>query len=148
MPPPPPGAGVAIIIIPGAEPGPVPGLTDPGRETACGHTPPPSGSRKEVFVLERPPAEGRRATLVATLTTLPEGSAVPLVSDLEGIDWLEVRADLVGDLDAGRLARIFPGKLLYTLRSKAEGGASESSPERRRKRLVEGGGRAALRGPG
>src|SRR3954467_9651741 len=148
MPPPPPGAGVAIIIIPGAEPGPVPGLTDPGREPACRHTPPPSGSRKEVFVLERPPAEGRRATLVATVTTLPEGSALPLVSDLERVDWLEVRGDLVGDLDAARLARIFPGKLLYTLRSKAEGGASESSPERRRKRLIEAARRHALGGLG
>ncbi len=94
--------------------------------------------------MERSPAEGRRATLVATVTTLPEGSAVPLVADLEGVDWLEVRADLVGDLDAGRLARIFPGKLLYTLRSRSEGGASESSPERRRKRLIEAAGRYDL----
>jgi 3-dehydroquinate dehydratase/shikimate dehydrogenase len=94
--------------------------------------------------LERPPAETRRATLVATVTTLPPGSAVPLVSDLEGVDWLEVRADLVGDLDAARLSRLFPGKLLYTLRSRAEGGASESSPERRRKRLIEAAGRYDL----
>ena len=36
-----------------------------------------------------------------------------------------MRADLVGDLDAARLARVFPGKLLYTLRSRAEGGGSE-----------------------
>ena len=78
-----------------------------------------------------------RATLVATVTTLPEGSFTPLASELEGIDWLEIRADLVGDLDAARLARLFPGKLLYTLRSKAEGGGFEGSPERRRKRLIE-----------
>ena len=78
-----------------------------------------------------------RATLVATVTTLPDGSFAPLASELEGIDWLEIRADLVGDLDAARLARLFAGKLLYTLRSRAEGGGSEGSPERRRKRLIE-----------
>ena len=78
-----------------------------------------------------------RATLVATVTTLPDGSFAPLASELEGIDWLEIRADLVGDLDAARLSRLFPGKLLYTLRSRAEGGGFEGSPERRRKRLIE-----------
>ena len=86
--------------------------------------------------METFPAAPGRAILVGTVTALPEGSLVPVVSDLEGIDWLEVRADLVGDLDAARLARLFPGKLLYTLRSKAEGGAFEGSPERRKKRLL------------
>jgi 3-dehydroquinate dehydratase/shikimate dehydrogenase len=90
--------------------------------------------------LETSPARAR-ATLVATVTTLPAGSAVPVVSDLEGVDWLEVRADLVGELDAARLARLFPGKLLYTLRSRAEGGGSEGTPERRRQRLIEAAGR-------
>ncbi|HEY0515355.1 MAG TPA: type I 3-dehydroquinate dehydratase [Thermoanaerobaculia bacterium] len=87
--------------------------------------------------METVPAETVRATLVATVTTLPGGSFAPLASELEGIDWLEIRADLIGDLDAARLSRLFPGKLLYTLRSRAEGGSSESSPERRRKRLIE-----------
>ena len=90
--------------------------------------------------METSPARAR-ATLVATVTTLPAGSAVPIVSDLEGVDWLEIRADLVGDLDAARLARVFPGKLLYTLRSRAEGGGSEGTPERRRQRLIEAAGR-------
>ncbi|HTG33486.1 MAG TPA: type I 3-dehydroquinate dehydratase [Thermoanaerobaculia bacterium] len=90
--------------------------------------------------METSPARAR-ATLVATVTTLPAGSAVPMVSDLEGVDWLEIRADLVGDLDAARLARVFPGKLLYTLRSRAEGGGSEGTPERRRQRLIEAAGR-------
>jgi 3-dehydroquinate dehydratase/shikimate dehydrogenase len=87
--------------------------------------------------LETAPAARARATMVATVTTLPPGSALPLVSELEGVDWLEIRGDLVGDLDAARLARIFPGKLLYTLRSRAEGGASEGTPERRRQRLID-----------
>jgi 3-dehydroquinate dehydratase / shikimate dehydrogenase len=86
--------------------------------------------------LETSPAADR-ATLVATVTTLPEGSAVPVVSGLDGVDWLEVRADLVGDLDAARLARLFPGKLLYTLRSRGEGGGFEGSAERRKRRLIE-----------
>jgi 3-dehydroquinate dehydratase/shikimate dehydrogenase len=97
--------------------------------------------------LETSPAAPDRAILIATVTRLPEGSFVPVVSDLEGIDWLEVRADLVGDLipaDVARLARLFPGKLLYTLRSRAEGGASESSTERRKKRLIEAAGRYDL----
>ena len=83
------------------------------------------------------PAAPARALLVATVTSLPDGSFNPVVSDLEDVGWLEIRADLVGDLDAARLARLFPGKLLYTLRSRAEGGAFEGSPERRRKRLME-----------
>jgi len=78
-----------------------------------------------------------RATLVATVTDLPDGSFTPTVKELEGVDWLEVRADLVGDLDAARLAQAFAGKLLYTLRSRAEGGAFEGSPQRRKKRLLE-----------
>ena len=78
-----------------------------------------------------------RATLVATVTTLPEGGLASLAaSALEGVDWLEVRGDLVGDLDPAAL-RSFPGKLLYTLRSRAEGGAFEGSAERRKRRLIE-----------
>jgi 3-dehydroquinate dehydratase/shikimate dehydrogenase len=56
---------------------------------------------------------------------------------LASADWLEVRADLVGDLDPAPLRRVFPGKLLYTLRSRAEGGAIEVSPERRKRRLID-----------
>jgi 3-dehydroquinate dehydratase / shikimate dehydrogenase len=87
--------------------------------------------------LETIPAAPARAILVATVTSLPEGSFAPVVSDLEDVGWLEIRADLVGELDAVRLSRLFSGKLLYTLRSRAEGGAFEGSPERRRKRLIE-----------
>jgi 3-dehydroquinate dehydratase/shikimate dehydrogenase len=86
--------------------------------------------------LETSPATPGRATLVATVTTLPEEGLTPAASDLAEVDWLEVRADLVGDLDPARLARHFPGKLLYTLRSRAEGGAFEGSPERRKRRLL------------
>jgi 3-dehydroquinate dehydratase / shikimate dehydrogenase len=92
---------------------------------------------KEAFILETsetPPAAPARATLVATLC---DGSFAPADADLAAVDWLEVRADLAGDLDAARFAGRFPGKLLYTLRSRAEGGAFEGSPERRKRRLLE-----------
>ena len=74
------------------------------------------------------------ATLVATLgePPTPEGLAA-----LAGTaDWLEVRADLTGDLDPAPLRAAFAGPLLYTLRSRAEGGAFEGSAERRRRRLL------------
>jgi 3-dehydroquinate dehydratase/shikimate dehydrogenase len=74
------------------------------------------------------------ASLVATLTTplTPE-----LAAGLDGVEWLEVRADVLGDVDPEPLRRLFPGKLLYTLRSRAEGGFFEGSPERRKRRLLE-----------
>ncbi|HEV7784595.1 MAG TPA: type I 3-dehydroquinate dehydratase, partial [Thermoanaerobaculia bacterium] len=78
-----------------------------------------------------------RATLVATVTTLPDGGLASLeASALAGVEWLEVRGDLVGDPDPAGL-RFFPGRLLYTLRSRAEGGAFEGLPERRKRRLIE-----------
>jgi 3-dehydroquinate dehydratase/shikimate dehydrogenase len=90
--------------------------------------------------LETAPAAAVRATLVATVTTPPGEDLETWASALAGVDWLEVRGDLVGDLDPAPLARWFPGKLLYTLRSRAEGGAFEGSPEQRRRRLIEAAG--------
>lgn len=83
-------------------------------------------------------AEAPRATLIATLTASFSVSLSPEeAAGLASADWLEVRADLVGDLDPAPLRRVFPGKLLYTLRSRAEGGAIEVSPERRKRRLID-----------
>jgi len=47
-----------------------------------------------------------------------------------------VRADLTGDPDASALRSHFPGKLIYTLRSKAESGCFDGSDETRRRRLL------------
>jgi 3-dehydroquinate dehydratase/shikimate dehydrogenase len=80
--------------------------------------------------LERPEA---KATLIATLTAPPSRE----LDGLADADWVEVRADLVGDLDPALVRRIFPGQLLYTLRSRAEGGAMEGSAERRKRRLLD-----------
>jgi 3-dehydroquinate dehydratase/shikimate dehydrogenase len=54
----------------------------------------------------------------------------------ESVKLLEVRADLLGDLNPNWLRRYFKGKLLYVLRSHAEGGNSFDSPEQRRERLT------------
>lgn len=52
-------------------------------------------------------------------------------------DILEVRADQVKDLDPDWLRSNFAGKLLYTLRSRQEGGRSEASDARRHRRLLD-----------
>jgi len=78
-----------------------------------------------------------RALLVASLTETPSDDGRE-VSALAGrADWLEVRADLVGDLDPDWLRARFPGRLLYTLRSRAEWGAFDGSREKRRRRILE-----------
>ena len=75
--------------------------------------------------------EPRTATLVASLTEAPSasGDEVRVLSELA--DCLEVRADLVGDVDPGWLRERFAGDLLYTLRSEAEGGRGPAEAERR-----------------
>ena len=52
-------------------------------------------------------------------------------------DVLEVREDLVKGLDPDWLRSVFSGQLLYTLRSREEGGRSESSGDRRHRRILE-----------
>jgi len=79
-----------------------------------------------------------RPLLVATLTEAPSPDGEEL-RRLSGVaDWLEVRADRLGDLDPAWLRERFAGELLYTLRSRAEGGEFAASAERRRQRIVEG----------
>ena len=79
-----------------------------------------------------------RATLIATLTELPAGGGGEVLPPLPaGVEALELRADLAGDVPAATLRATFPGRLVYTLRSRAEGGAFEATAERRRRRLLE-----------
>ncbi len=74
------------------------------------------------------------SSLVATLTEAPSEA---LLADLAGrAAILEVRADLTGDLPAEELRRGFPGELLYTLRSTAEGGRGPDDRAERAHRLA------------
>ena len=78
-----------------------------------------------------------KATLVATLFTPPLPGGEELAALPAAVDWLEVRADLVGDQNASRLREHFRGRLLYTLRSATEGGGFIGSDEQRQRCLLE-----------
>lgn len=71
------------------------------------------------------------ATLVASLTEAPSASGDEVCVLSKQADCLEVRADLVGDVDVDWLRERFAGELLYTLRSEAEGGRGPVEPARR-----------------
>src|SRR5437016_4554672 len=77
-----------------------------------------------------------KATLVATLTMPPSLGGEELTALPPAVQCLEVRTDLLGDVDPDRLRRHFPGQLLYALRSRAEGGHFEGSSRQRRDRLL------------
>lgn len=76
-----------------------------------------------------------KATLIATLMTPPSAGGEELSALPEAVEWLEVRSDLVGDLDPEWLRRRFGGRLLYALRSRAEGGDFDGSLDQRHDRL-------------
>lgn len=82
-----------------------------------------------------------KAILVASLTEPPAADGSDFTALAGSADWLEVRADLVGDLDPDWLRSHFPGALLYTLRSTFEGGAFEGSRDARMRRIGEAGSR-------
>lgn len=69
------------------------------------------------------------------MTEAPSAERLAELSTLA--DVLEVRDDLVKGLDPDWLRSAFAGQLLYTLRSREEGGRSESSGDRRHERLLE-----------
>jgi 3-dehydroquinate dehydratase / shikimate dehydrogenase len=77
------------------------------------------------------------ARLAATLTTALSSRGDELRVLPAGVDLLDVRVDRVGDLDPAWLRDRFRGTLLFTLRSRAEGGACEAPPPERQRRLVE-----------
>ena len=77
------------------------------------------------------------AILVATLTSPPSAEGEELFALGNSARWLEVRADLTGDIDADWLRSRFPGRLLYSLRSRSEGGTFEDTGMRRRDRLLK-----------
>ncbi len=73
--------------------------------------------------------------LVASMTTTPSADGAEIRRLPDGVGYLEVRADLVGDLDPDWLRERFAGELIYTLRSRAEGGLFEGGKKRRRRRF-------------
>ncbi len=77
----------------------------------------------------------KSTTLVASLTTPPSADGEEIRRLPEEVGYLEVRADLVGDLDPDWLRQRFDGGLIYTLRSRAEGGSFEGGRKRRRRRF-------------
>jgi len=74
------------------------------------------------------------ARIVASLTETPSGDELRLLS--EQVDILELRADLVRDVELPWLRERFAGELLFTLRSREQGGASDASDDTRRQRLL------------
>lgn len=76
------------------------------------------------------------ASLIATLSTPPSPSGAELTALPASVQWLEVRADLLGDLNPEWLRRHFRGRLLYALRSRAEGGHCADTPAQRHHRLA------------
>jgi 3-dehydroquinate dehydratase/shikimate dehydrogenase len=74
--------------------------------------------------------------LVASLADAEAASEAALRSLPAGVEVLELRADLVGEISAARLRSGFNGRLLYTLRSRAEGGQSEVDATRRQRLIA------------
>src|SRR5436309_10535978 len=77
-----------------------------------------------------------RATLVATLLDAPSPGGENLLALPSTIEWLEVRADLVGGYNVDWLRNHFGGHLIYSLRSRTEGGNAPDSFDQRRDRLL------------
>jgi 3-dehydroquinate dehydratase/shikimate dehydrogenase len=82
-----------------------------------------------------------KAALIGTLMTPPSPSGAELAALTSSalpssVDWLEVRADLVGDVDTEWLRSHFSGRLLYSLRSREEGGDCADPLAERHRRLA------------
>ncbi len=78
----------------------------------------------------------KQTTLVASLTTSPTADGEELRRLPPGVGLLEVRADLVPEVDPDWLRDRFDGELIYTLRSRAEGGASGGGSRKRAERFI------------
>jgi 3-dehydroquinate dehydratase/shikimate dehydrogenase len=58
-----------------------------------------------------------RTSLIATLLNPPSADGAELTALSDAVEWLEVRADLLGDIDPDWLRSHFKGRLLYALRT-------------------------------
>lgn len=77
-----------------------------------------------------------RASIVASLTIAPSPDGRELRAIAQAAEWLEVRADLIGDLDPHWIRSFFPGRILYSLRSCSSGGTFEGSEDERAARIL------------
>ena len=73
----------------------------------------------------------RQATLIATLSSPPSPSGEEIASLPASVGWLEVLADRVVGIDPDWLRGRFRGQLLYSLRSRAEGGCYDGDNRER-----------------
>ena len=60
------------------------------------------------------------ASLIATLLKAPSPDGAELTALDDSVEWLEVRADVVGDIDPDWLRSHFKGRLLYALRTNGD----------------------------
>src|SRR5690349_10253605 len=81
-------------------------------------------------------ATATRAAMIAVLSSPPAPDGADLRALATRVDSLEVRADLVGDLDVYWLRQQFSGTLVYTLRSAGEGGQFRKGLAERHARLL------------
>jgi 3-dehydroquinate dehydratase/shikimate dehydrogenase len=77
------------------------------------------------------------ATIVATLMKPLKYAGEELLSIPIMVKWLQVRADVIGDIDTNWLRKYFDGKLIYTLRSREEHGAFAGTAIQRQQRLLK-----------
>jgi 3-dehydroquinate dehydratase / shikimate dehydrogenase len=80
------------------------------------------------------------ATIVATLMRPPNYVGEELLSLPSAVKWLQVRADVAGDIDPDWLRKHFDGKLIYTLRSREEHGGFAGPARQRQQRLLKAAG--------
>ncbi|HYG80122.1 MAG TPA: type I 3-dehydroquinate dehydratase [Pyrinomonadaceae bacterium] len=76
-----------------------------------------------------------RINIIAALTSPPSQDGAGVGALPAEVEWLEVCADLAGDIDPDWLRDRFAGRLLYSLRSRAEGGNDDRPLDLRHERL-------------
>jgi 3-dehydroquinate dehydratase/shikimate dehydrogenase len=79
----------------------------------------------------------RPVNVVATLADRRSVTGEALAALAPDVQCVEVRADLMGDVDPSSLRDRFPGSLIYTLRDEAAGGGCACADSVRRQRLVD-----------
>ncbi|HEY0379758.1 MAG TPA: type I 3-dehydroquinate dehydratase [Pyrinomonadaceae bacterium] len=76
-----------------------------------------------------------RINIIATLTSPPSQDGAEIGALPAEVEWLEVCADLAGELDPDWLRGRFAGRLLYSLRGRAGGDDSAGPLDQRHERL-------------